>query len=388
MASLAQDPTVLKVAELLEVRQRLDRENADLTKEVARHKEEREDTRKAFERELMALREAADSAATRRLKAAEEAAVEAKLSEGVESMPARVRRLREEIREERQLSEERLTERTEEATRLREELGLREEQLRLTTEASVACAARAEPLDMGECRAGGDALSRLRSRCERLASAADELRSAKAVASQEAEALRVEHDQLQQQCVEADAQRATAEAELQREILESKAGVDKLNTQLANAREHCLQLRADLQSRSQGAYEARLARKEAREQGVQTKYPDEDVQLRKQVRELSEELEQLKERRTEQSPWWALCLRPGSTAGNAPGGIGGNVGAALMRGAALLVPGAPQVNAGRRIYSQLNTARNARTPAGAPGGTPASSTGGGSGSRSYQPLRR
>merc|ERR1711924_368772 len=56
----------------------------------------------------------------------------------------------------------------------------------------------------------------------------------------------------------------------------------------------------------------------------------EDSQLKEKVRILAEELEQLKQRRAESTPWWAMCLRgsPGASLGNA---ATAGAGAALMR---------------------------------------------------------
>lgn len=332
MAGLAQDPLVLKVAELLEIGQRLDKEHAELTKEVARHRDEREATRLKFQQELVAAQEAEEAALTRRGEAKAEAAALTKARRetlGADSLPASLERLREELQAERDTAEHLLAEKSQEVDGLRLELEQREEQLRSANEASRAEIARRAPLD-SDAAANGDVLAELRAHVEELAVVAAELQKGKSSTAQQVSTLKAEAEKTQRTSAEADAARRERESELDSQVKEMQAETQRMNTQLTNAKEHLNELRSQLRTRLWGAYEGRLLRKEALEQGVQTRYSAEDAQLREKVNKLSEELEELKQRNSDRTPWWAVCLR-GSAAGSIGGHAASSAGAALLR---------------------------------------------------------
>lgn len=341
------------------------KEHAELAKEVARHRSEREATRQAFQEELVAAQEREEADAARRREeeteaaAAAEAAQASALAHGGDDAELEPAKLRQELAAERVRTEGLLAEESQEADSLRQQLEQREEQLRRAAKTSRAEAARLAPLDCAEdSSASGDVLSELRARVDRLGVEAKELRGAKAAAEGEAGALRARNDEAQQAAVEADAARRERDGDSQREMQAIKAESQRLLTQLANAQEHSHQLRSQLRNHLHNAYDGRLARKELREQGVQTRYAAEDDQLKEKVRALSEELEEAKKRRAERAPWWALCLR-GPEGGRGPAeAAAAGAGAALMRAAGLGDSAAPTM-------AELAGARPQR-PAGRP----------------------
>jgi len=227
------------------------------------------------------------------------------------------------------MAEQALAEQSREVESLRLELEQREEQLRSANEASRAEIARRAPLD-SDAVANGDVLAALRAQVEELVEIAAELQSTKSSTTQQVDTLRAEADKTKRSANEADVARRAREIDLDSEVHEMQAETQRLNMQLTNAKEHLNELRSQLRTRLWGAYEDRLMRKEAIEQGVQTRYSAEDAQLREKVSKLSEELEELKQRSTDRTPWWAVCLR-GSAAGSIGGHAASSAGAALLR---------------------------------------------------------
>lgn len=355
MASLAQDPYVLRVADLLEARQRLDKEHAELSKEIIRHREERDATRKAFQDELMAAQEAEEAGSTRRNEAQAEVAAVVQaiaLERGAELHPAG---LRQQLLEERERYERLLAEQAHEAESLHREREQSEEMLRQATQASRAEVARRAPLDVPV----SDVLAELRATVEQLAATSAELQSVKVATEREVASLRSKNDEAQGAAAEADAIRREREAEVQRKVHEVTTETRKLSTQLANAREHTQELRSQLRTQLQSAYDGRLASREIKEQAVQSRYAAEDSQLKDKVRLLSEELEDLKQRRLEHVPWWAQCLRH-SAAGSIGNTAVAGAGAALMR-AAGHAPSTPRALTPRG-HNRATTPRSGRRP--------------------------
>lgn len=315
MSNFATDPNVLLVAELIEKKTKLQQEQKELQASVEQKRDERAEMRQTYQEELVASQIAADSAASRRRAMTE--AREAKVA--ASTLGSSLSTLRSEIQEARREGDAAVAEFSEEAEALRSKLACQDAQLKQLQDASAAQSARVAASATSSTGSSDALMASLRQDVGRLTAAIAEFRTVRDSSVLEADALRASHDEAQQMAVEADVVRVAREAVLQQQLRDKKAEADKLAVQLGNAKEHCSQLRTDCRSRVHGEYAGRIARSACREQGCQTRRVQEDVRLREQVRDLSEQIEELKQAQADTTPWWSLCLRGGGSSGGAAG---------------------------------------------------------------------
>eukprot|EP00929_Paragymnodinium_shiwhaense_P069715 TRINITY_DN35174_c0_g2_i1.p1 TRINITY_DN35174_c0_g2~~TRINITY_DN35174_c0_g2_i1.p1 ORF type:complete len:369 (+),score=132.88 TRINITY_DN35174_c0_g2_i1:121-1227(+) len=328
MAGHAADPSVLRVAALLETRQRLEKENAALSQQAAQLQKERDAFREAWQEELASaqqrLGEAEADAAELSVQAAIAETAAARDREAAGSPVKRASALRAELQAER-LAQVTLRSSWEAETEgLRGELAAQAEELRRAQQQQ-----RQHAADIAATTSeGAESLDALRARVADLAASAGRLREQAARAAAEVDASRERHSEAEKAASEAEAKRLLLRGSLSDEAAAWRAKHDGLSTQLANAKEHCSALCGEIAARHRCAYDASLARGSICERGIQTQGELASVpELRRQVQELQGRLMEVRRQSQRQQqqpkaaaaavavaapedlPWWALCLR-------------------------------------------------------------------------------